>query len=55
MQRGSNVAGRVLTDVSVPPQLGTELVKLLISLWELSLEGLQQGEEVLRAHSTCFQ
>ena len=52
MQRGSDVAGRILTDVSVPPQLGTELVELLINLWELFLERLQQGEEVLRAHST---
>ena len=52
MQRGSNVAGRILTDVSVPPQLGTELVELLINLGKLSLERLQQGEEVLRAYST---
>ena len=38
--------------MSVASQLGTELVELLISLWELSLERLQQGEEVLRANST---
>ena len=52
VQCGSDVAGRVLTDVSVPPQLGTELIELLISAGKLSLERLQQGEEVLRADST---
>ena len=51
MQRRSNVAGHILTDVFVPPQLGTELVELLVSLGELPLELLQQGEEVLRADS----
>ena len=40
VQRGSDVAGRVLTDVSVPPQLGTELVELLVSAGKLSLERL---------------
>ena len=54
VQCGSNVAGRILADVSLPSQLGTELVKLGVSAWESSLEWLQQGEEVLRADSTSF-
>ena len=51
VQCRSYIAGRVFTDVSVPPQLGTELIELLISAGKLSLERLQQGEEVLRADS----
>ena len=47
-----NVARSAFTEMSVPSQLGTELVELLISLGQLSLEWLQQGEEVLRANST---
>ena len=50
MQRGSDVAGRVLTDVSVPSQLGTELIELCISRGESSLERLQQDVKVLRAY-----
>ena len=42
----------MLLNVSVPSQLGTEFSKLCISAGEFPLEGLQQDEEVLRAHST---